>query len=320
MDDLVGRRVTVRRKVDERAGRTVDEPTGRMRYSDVVGVLLSVGDELRIRHRDGREIAVPASAVHRIKPVPVAARDALELERVATLGWPAPEQEWLGHWMLRAAGGFTGRANSALPLGSPGMPVTQAIEAVIAWYGARGLAPRFAVPIPGAASVDAALDALGWSGEASTLVRTGELANVRSRAAARDDVVVDLENEPDEAWLAMYHYRGRGPVPAIGRAVMLAAACPVFAAIREAGVPVAVARAVVDETWLGVTALEVAPSHRRRGLARVLMAALADWGAERGAVSSYLQVLESNAAANALYDDLGYWTHHRYHYRVLPTG
>ena len=44
----------------------------------------------------------------------------LELERVAAAHWRGTEQEWLGEWLLRAADGFTGRANSALPLGDPG--------------------------------------------------------------------------------------------------------------------------------------------------------------------------------------------------------
>ena len=42
------------------------------------------------------------------------------LERAAARHWQAPETERLGEWLLRAAAGFTGRANSALPLGDPG--------------------------------------------------------------------------------------------------------------------------------------------------------------------------------------------------------
>lgn len=40
-----------------------------------------------------------------------------DLERAAALHWQAPETEPLGEWRLRAAAGFTGRANSALPVG-----------------------------------------------------------------------------------------------------------------------------------------------------------------------------------------------------------
>ena len=43
-----------------------------------------------------------------------------DLEGAAALHWQAPETERLGDWLLRAAEGFTGRANSALPVGDPG--------------------------------------------------------------------------------------------------------------------------------------------------------------------------------------------------------
>jgi GNAT superfamily N-acetyltransferase len=37
-----------------------------------------------------------------------------DLEHAATPGWRALEEDRLGDWLLRAASGFTGRANSAL--------------------------------------------------------------------------------------------------------------------------------------------------------------------------------------------------------------
>jgi hypothetical protein len=50
-----------------------------------------------------------------------------ELEAAAADGWRAPEEAALGDWRLRAAEGFTGRANSASPSrpgirGAPGSP------------------------------------------------------------------------------------------------------------------------------------------------------------------------------------------------------
>ena len=48
--------------------------------------------------------------------------------------------------------------------------------------------------------------------------------------------------------------------------------------------------------------------------ASAVMAALLDWGASRGATTAYLQVLSDNAPALALYDRLGFETHHAYRY------
>ena len=70
------------------------------------------------------------------------------------------------------------------------------------------------------------------------------------------------------------------------------------------------ARAAYADDWVGFRGIDVAPAHRRRGLAREVMAALVDWAAERGASTAYLQVLADNAPALALYAGLGFRTHH----------
>ena len=66
--------------------------------------------------------------------------------------------------------------------------------------------------------------------------------------------------------------------------------------------------------WVGFRGIEVAPEHRRLGLARAIMAALLEWGAERGATTGYLQVLGHNAPALALYEGMGFTTQHAYAY------
>jgi hypothetical protein len=51
------------------------------------------------------------------------------------------------------------------------------------------------------------------------------------------------------------------------------------------------------------------------------MQALHRWAADRhGATRSYVQVLADNDAALDLYERLGYWPHHAYHYRTEPTS
>ena len=69
-----------------------------------------------------------------------------DLERAAAQHWQAPETERLGDWLLRAAQGFTGRANSALPLGDPGVPLPAAVAAVQDWYRRRALPPMIVLP------------------------------------------------------------------------------------------------------------------------------------------------------------------------------
>jgi ribosomal protein S18 acetylase RimI-like enzyme len=81
----------------------------------------------------------------------------------------------------------------------------------------------------------------------------------------------------------------------------------------------AVARGVLVEDWLVVTAVTVAEQARRRGLGTAVMAALGEWARDRGGRSCLLQVVETNGPALALYERLGFTEHHRYHYRLAPA-
>ncbi len=288
---------------------------GREQYADVLGELVGTDDPVRIRRENGEIVEVPRAQIHRIKPIPprpARFTEPVELEEIAAAGWPATEAEWLGRWLLRAAEGWTGRANSVLPLGEPELPVRQAIERVRNWYAQRGLPARFQIFSPGADELDAALDATGFTAYSPTLVQTASLAEL----SAQPGVEVALDEEPSAEWLAAYHYRGGDSLPSVALPILTGAKLPVFASVRDGDQTVAVARAVVDADWLGVTAVEVAPTHRRRGLGSEVMRALATWGARNGARQCYLQVAEENEPAQAMYGRLGFRTHHRYHYRI----
>jgi N-acetylglutamate synthase len=348
-----------------------------------------------------------------------------DLEAVAALGWRAADQAPLGDWLLRAAGGFTGRANSALAIGDPGLPLPEAVAEVCRWYRARQLPPMIAVPYPLAgpedSEVDAYLAAQGWqlrSGGATVMTapptamavqpgvgrasepsagpaqaRTGYARPGSVRASqvspgqehagqehsgqehagkagvarpglcqagagqpgsgqARMDagtapaktqaqpmpaarpgvpqavhvqeaaqVQVTISPEPDAPWLARYHYRGQDPgsLPTGHvRALLVSAPWQAFAAVRDEGQVLAIGRVAIAGGWAGITAVEVDPAHRRRGLAAAVTTALVAAAVSRGAVGLYLQVENGNQAARALYRRAGFTDHHRYHYRIAP--
>jgi N-acetylglutamate synthase len=141
--------------------------------------------------------------------------DVADLERLATRGWRGAEEAPLGEWLLRAGGGFTGRANSALVAGNPGMPLPDAVDAVTRWYADRGLRPCAMLPGRQSRAADAAFAAAGWERDEDVLVLTGPIAPVPA-----DGVPVDLSPEPDDAWLAGYRHRGR-PLPPTARTVLV---------------------------------------------------------------------------------------------------
>jgi GNAT superfamily N-acetyltransferase len=244
-----------------------------------------------------------------------------DLEHAAAGGWRAPEEARLGGWLLRAAGGFTGRANSALAIGDPGLPLAAATDQVGQWYRARGLPPMVAVPFPlgqpQRTGIDRFLSERGWpirSGPATVMTA---VPGTVARSAAPGSAGVDLAAEPDRGWLGLYRYRDQLPPP-ISRRLLMSAPWQVFASVREAGEVVAIGRMAVSGEWAGLTAFEVRPSHRRRGLATGLIAALAALARDRGIPGLYLQVADDNAPARSLYHRAGFADHHGYHYRVAP--
>ncbi|MGH3292029.1 MAG: GNAT family N-acetyltransferase [Trebonia sp.] len=259
----------------------------------------------------------------------------IDLERMAAAHWRGTEEEWLGGWLLRAAEGFTGRANSVLPLGDPGLPLDEALAAVTRWYRDRGLPPMMALPTPLGSPAQAPSPDLAPSpaqaldhqlSERRWLTRPGPayvmLADLplgvppNSRSAGRD---VQASPEPDDAWSARYHYRGQDYLPPVARKVLTSAHQQSFVSIREGEEVLAIARLSIAEGWAGITAVEVHPDRRREGLGVAITAAACRAAEERGISRVFLQVEVDNAPARALYKRLGFRDSHRYHYRVAPA-
>jgi ribosomal protein S18 acetylase RimI-like enzyme len=248
----------------------------------------------------------------------------IELERAAAAHWRGTEEEWLGDWLLRAAEGFTGRANSALPLGDPGLPPDEALAAVTQWYRARGLPPMIAVPTPIAAgspgdALDRHLSQRGWltrSSPAFVMLSGLPLRTLAGEFPAAG--AVEVSGQPDDAWAARYHYRGQDHLPPVAWKVLTSAEQQSFVSIRDGGEVLAIARLSFAGDLAGLTAVEVHPDHRRQGLGAAITAAACEQ-AERGGIDRvFLQVEVDNAPAQALYGRLGFDYSHRYHYRVAP--
>jgi N-acetylglutamate synthase len=244
-----------------------------------------------------------------------------DLELAAAPGWRACEEDRLGDWLLRAAEGFTGRANSALAVGDPGLPLATAIEKVRGWYSERGSRAMIAVAYPAgqpaASSLDRLLAALGWTIRAdAATVMTAEASTVAGSMRA-DAATVELDAEPTAAWLGRYHYRG-GPLPPMALKLLTSAPWQEFGSVRSGDETIAIGRVAGAGDWAGLTAIEVAPEHRRKGLAAAITAALAARAAGCGFPNLYLQVTDENTAARELYRRLGFTDHHGYHYRVAP--
>lgn len=310
----VGHRIVVRRIVGIREGRPL--------FSDALGELVELSETHITLSTDRGRLRVPVDEVHRAKRVPPARRPTaaavVALELAADEAWPAPVRERLGDWLLRSADGWTGRANSALPVGDPDRPLPAALDAVERWYAERGQPAMVNTPLPLAAPVGAELDARGWTARPPVLVQTAPLTAL---PAGRPDLPpVGLSPTPSTEWLAVAAGR-KGGLPDAARHVLTAVDRIRFAHLHVDGQLLAVGRGTVtgEGRRLGLTLIEVLPEARRRGFAGAVVRALADWGRAEGAAHAFLQVEQRNAPAVALYQRLGFTTHHTYLTRVAPA-
>lgn len=302
----MGRRVSVRRVVERAAD-------GRLLLGDVVGDLAGLDAQTAVVETREGLVEVPVAHVTVARLVPAATADELTLDAIAAAGWRPAEQVELGGWLLRADPGGTRRANSVLPLRPPGRPLDEALAAATEWYAERGRPLRLQVSVEARRLLDAELRERGWPAEGRTRIYAARLDALRLPVGAES---VELAAAPGDGWAGLY----RGGSTAPTRELLTRHDQAVFAAVHDGDEVVGVGRGVVDSGWLGVSAVEVAPTHRRRGVATALLAALRDWGVERGAARSYLQVEVDNEAAIPLYERAGYWAHHEYHYLGAPAS
>ncbi|MBP2370833.1 GNAT family N-acetyltransferase [Pseudonocardia parietis] len=347
LDELLGRRVALRRRI------APDDATGP-RFTDAVGELSTDGPEAVVVHTRSGPVRVERDAVVAVREVPPApARRAsraavARLERLRSAAWPAPVRRELGGWLLRAAGGYTKRANSALALGDPGILVEAALEQVRAFAREHGAAPLVQAPV-GSPWSNRVLDA-GWrvladAGECLVLVTP---LDVVAPSAAP---VTGLADTPSEGWWSVFDepvpepgspadavvVPGRTTLPdGVVRPGEQSKATAEHPAVRrgeqskateeptplvgfgvivsERDEAVAAVRAAVVEDHVYVSRLHVRPEYRRRGLAGDLMTAALAWGGAHGARHAVLDVTADNTAARALYARDGWTEHHRYHY------
>ncbi|MFH8464581.1 GNAT family N-acetyltransferase [Streptomyces sp. NPDC017991] len=285
---------------------------------------------LLITRRSGESVRISESTLVAGKVVPSAparrrgpAASYEELARVAARAWQPVERERLGEWELRAASGFTRRANSVLPLGDPGVPLDEALSLVREWYAARGL-PAYTQTATGAEGTQEALcaelEARGWVREVSAELWTGALAPMADLpdTGSGSGRTVALSREADEAWLSRYQRKG---VSEVALKVLGGGPSVWFATVpgSEPGVPAAIGRCVVDGRWAGFAAVEVDPALRRQGLATTVMTALARQALAEGASAAWLQVESDNTGARSLYTRLTFTPHHAYHHYRAPT-
>jgi GNAT superfamily N-acetyltransferase len=304
--ELIGQRLTLRLR----------DPEGG--YRDLVGILESA---TTIRKRSGEIVEFDPSQIAIVHPIkelsqkagtgaPLSLRIA-ELEDLSTRTWPPREIKEIGKWQVRISEGVTYRANSVFvagppPFGEPGVELDLALKQVEKIYAESELPAVFHLVTPLYSEFADHLIENGWKEKVGAAFMVCDIASSPDYAKTLQEKNVILLNEgaPTAEFLALHNDE-------VLETIMNSYPARYLSLLSD-GATVATARMAISESWAIVTRLIVAQSHRRQGLAELLMQAAISIAREDGVQKMCLQVDRTNPAALALYEKLGFRVHHTY--------
>lgn len=247
------------------------------------------------------------------------------LEELSANAWPAAIVQIVDGWRLRFNWGVTGRANSVWPNQAGSRHSLAEKLALVEDFYQRWRCPaRYQIcPAAQPANLDEILAERGYIQYSSTCVQTAPLATVLARTNIKPVQPVTILETLDEQWFAAYCRLGQmSEHAATARRNILQRIGPptAYALLAVGEYVVAVGLVVVERGWAGIFGMATQAEFRRQGAATAVLQALARWSRDRQASQLYLQVVEDNAPARALYARLGFETAYHYHYRVAPEA
>lgn len=236
------------------------------------------------------------------------------IEEAALNSWPALQQHLFDGWILRFAQGYTKRANSVTPLHPSSLPA----ETKIAWceqlYQEHQLPAIFRLLSFSEESqqLDQLLAQRGYRDLERTLVW---LAKLFSDPLPANPAFKTL---PLADWFPLFvqwsdHFDSRQNVH---RQLLERILSPrIYAVLYQQDAVVACGLGVLEHDVFGLFDIVTDPAQRRKGYGTQLVTHMLDWGKQHGASYAYLQVVDTNRAAQQMYAQLGFQESYYYWYR-----
>jgi ribosomal protein S18 acetylase RimI-like enzyme len=236
---------------------------------------------------------------------------------------PAVHEAQIGPWMVRASANHITRANSACLL-DRSIVADEAVSRladVEAWYASQSqptILRLNAHLVPDA--VFNALAEAGYQPGGRAWLMRSTLMPSSTATIASGFQLVDCALADGVAQLCVWKGLDAAATShELARQSRFVGAQRMRAVVDAKGniVTVGMARCVGDDvgTDVGIFAMHTAPEVRRSGFARLLVNDLLNWGRGQGATHGFLQVDDGNAAAIALYEQLGF--RHLYCYQTF---
>jgi N-acetylglutamate synthase len=240
------------------------------------------------------------------------------LERAARATPPAMEDR-AGDWWLRHSDNHTWWSGAVLAHGSADR-LSERVDLAERFYAERGGVARFQVCADCPAELDGLLAKRSYRWESPISLLTASVSG-SMQVHAPPGTAVRFETSLGTDWLTVLRETSAADTDVVHETRLLHRIDrpQVYLTALADGEPVGIGRAVADAGWTGIFNMATTPRARRRGVARLILSAIARWADAHGAPRLYLQVEQSNETALRLYGGTGYTQFATYHYRIQTT-
>ena len=240
----------------------------------------------------------------------------LQIETAALTAWPGLHTAFDGHWVWRAARGYSNRANSIQCL-DPADDANAAtrIAQFSEMFTRHGLKPIYKVSPLTAPGVLAVLDELAWETYEPSRVLRMEMSGREWEPKHHTALFAPSDRDWRLTQAKMSGYSDYS-IESV-RLIIERIACDTrgVLAYDKDGVPAAAALAGVAN-GIGIFGNVVSnPAHRGQGYGRAVMSAALNWCRDAGAIAAGIQVAAPNTPAVRLYGSLGFGDGYDYSYR-----
>lgn len=239
-----------------------------------------------------------------------------KIEEIQFNAWPALKTQLYDGWVLRMSEGVTRRSNSISPIYASTLPTHEKIEHCESVFRGAGLSVIFKLTkdiYP--TDLDIMLEKRGYVFDAETSV---QILNLKTAGFDDHDSAI-MSDSLDQAWLDRFvEYNGysKDRTEAYGNIIRHIKPLTGFADMYVNGCHAGCGLGVVENGYLGLFDIVIAPAFRKKGYGKTLVTAIMNWGKTNGAQTAYLQVMLDNPAGLALYRHLGFKEIYTYWYRV----
>ncbi len=261
------------------------------------------------------------------------------IEELSLNAWPSHKIELYDGWLIRFSHNYTYRTNSVEQVGASSLPLEEKIAYCEGIYANFHTPSNFKINPLLDPSFDRLLAERGYEIAHTTEVMTmpmecfrpyepvyveyeyyGRNSGLPSSIFFPNNTVVQLRDRITDEWItALFRLNGttnptlRRIVPSMFKAIPKET---IVAFIEIEGRVVASGLGILDRDHVGLYAIYVDASCRRKSFARAICSQILTEAKKKGAKRAYLQVVRGNLFAKRLYESLGFTDFYTYWFRT----